>query len=120
MTTLEEIKKLLETELSPIRANLQSIEKKFSDLKTSVDYMSAKHDEVLNQLGRLNNKNFSLTTDVKNLKHDVRRVLMSSLIQYKIRIKVQIKGNFRTNAGNELHRLWLLNCGRNYLLNLNM
>ena len=37
----EEIKKLLETELSPIRANLQSIEKKVFDLKTSVDYMSA-------------------------------------------------------------------------------
>ena len=39
MATLEETKKLLETELSPIRANLQSIEKKFLDLKTSVDYM---------------------------------------------------------------------------------
>ena len=38
MATLEETKKLLETELSPIRANLQSIEKKFIDLKTSVDY----------------------------------------------------------------------------------
>ena len=39
--SVEEIKKLLETELSPIRANLQSIKKKFFDLKTSVDYMSA-------------------------------------------------------------------------------
>ena len=39
LATLEETKKLLETELSPIRANLQSIEKKFIDLKTSVDYM---------------------------------------------------------------------------------
>ena len=41
VAALEEIKKLLETELTPIRANLQSIEKKFIDLKTSVDYMSA-------------------------------------------------------------------------------
>ena len=47
MATLEEIKKLLETELSSIRANLQSIEKKFIDLKPTVDYTSAKYDEVL-------------------------------------------------------------------------
>ena len=71
MATLEEIKKLLETELSSIRANLLSIEKKFVDLKPSVDYTSAKYDEVLTQLGRLNDKNFSLTTDVKSLKHDL-------------------------------------------------
>ena len=80
MATLEEIKKLLETELSSIRANLQSIEKKFIDLKPTVDYTSAKYDEVLTQLGLLNDKNFSLTADVKSLKHDLslpRRVQMS-------------------------------------------
>ena len=71
MATLEEIKKLLETELSSIRSNLQSIEKKFIDLKLSVDYMSTKYDEVLTQLGRLIDKNVSLSTDVKSLKHDL-------------------------------------------------
>ena len=71
MATLEEIKKLLETELSSIRSNLQSIENKFIDLKLSVDYMSAKYDEVLTQLGRLIDKNVSLSTDVKSLKHDL-------------------------------------------------
>ena len=33
--------------------------------------MSAKYDEVLTQLGRLIDKNVSLTTDVKSLKHDL-------------------------------------------------
>ena len=36
-----------------------------------MDYTSAKYDEVLTQFGRLNDKNFSLTTDVKSLKHDL-------------------------------------------------
>ena len=47
------------------------MEKKFIDLKPSVDYTLAKYDEVLTQLGRLNDENFSLTTDVKSLKHDL-------------------------------------------------
>ena len=33
--------------------------------------MSAKYDEVLTQLGRLNDKNFSLTPEEKNLKRDL-------------------------------------------------
>ena len=36
-----------------------------------MDYTSAKYDEVLTQLGRLKDENFSLTTDVKSLKHDL-------------------------------------------------
>ena len=51
MATLEESKKLLETELGPIRIDLESIEKNFTDLKTSVDYLSATYDEVFSQLG---------------------------------------------------------------------
>ena len=41
MATLDDIKKLLEKEIRPIRSKLLSTEEKFSELKSSVDYFQA-------------------------------------------------------------------------------
>jgi len=71
MATLDEIKKLFEEEIRPIRSKLLSIEQKFSDLKSSVDYFSDKYDELLKKIQSSNDKTVKLTADVKVVKHDL-------------------------------------------------
>ena len=70
MATLNDIKKLLEEEIRPIRSKLLSIEEKFSELKSSVDYFSGKYDELL-KIQSSNDKTGKLTADVRIVKQDL-------------------------------------------------
>ena len=71
MATLDDIKKLLEEEIRPIRSKLLSIEEKFSELKSSVDYFSGKYDELLKRIQSSNDKTGKLTVDVRIVKQDL-------------------------------------------------
>ena len=71
MATLDDIKKLLEEEIRPIRSKLLSIEEKFSELKSSVDYFSGKYDELLKRIQSSNDKTGKLTADVRIVKQDL-------------------------------------------------
>ena len=73
MATKDEIKSLLEAEIGPLKAKLTSIEKSFSELEKSVKHFSAKYDELLKQVQRSNDRTASLSTDVKNLKEDMKQ-----------------------------------------------
>ena len=71
MATLNDIKKLLEEEIRPIRSKLLLIEEKFSELKSSVDYFSGKYDELLKKIQSSNDKTGKLTADVRIVKQDL-------------------------------------------------
>ena len=71
MATLSDIKKLLEEEIRPIRSKLLSIEEKFSELKSSVDYFSGKYDELLKKIQSSNDKTGKLTADIRIVKQDL-------------------------------------------------
>ena len=72
MATLNGIKKLLEEEIrSRSRSKLLSIEEKFSELKSSVDYISGKYDELLKKIQSSNDKTWKLTADVRIFKQDL-------------------------------------------------
>ena len=71
MATLDDIKKLLEEEIRPIRSKLLSIEEKFSELKSSVDYFSGKYHELLKRIQSINDKTGKLTADVRIVKQDL-------------------------------------------------
>ena len=73
MATKDEIKSLLEAEIGPLKAKLTSIEKSFFELEKSVKHFSAKYDELLKQVQRSNDRTASLSTDVKNLKEDIKQ-----------------------------------------------
>ena len=73
MATKDEIKSLLEAEIGPLKAKLTLIEKSFSELEKSVKHFSAKYDELLKQVQRSNDRTASLSTDVKNLKEDMKQ-----------------------------------------------
>ena len=73
MATKDEIKSLLEAEIGPLKAKLTSIEKSFFELEKSVKHFSAKYDELLKQVQRSNDRTASLSTDVKNLKEDMKQ-----------------------------------------------
>ena len=70
MATIEDIKKVLEEEIRPLRSKLFSIEEKFDTLQKLVDFTSAKYDELLKLIQGSNEKVVTLTSDVKNLKRD--------------------------------------------------
>ena len=70
MAAIEDIKKVLEEEIRPLRSKLVSIEEKFDTLQKLVDFMSAKYGELLKQIQGSNEKVVTLTSDVKNLKRD--------------------------------------------------
>ena len=72
MATKDEIKSPLEAEIGPLKAKLSSIEKAFSELERSVKLFSSKYDELLKQVQRSNDRTASLSTDVKNLKEDMK------------------------------------------------
>ena len=67
---LDEIKKFIEEEIRSIRSKLLSTEEKFTDLKWSVDYFSAKYDKLL-KIQSSNDKTVKLTADVKIVKQDL-------------------------------------------------
>ena len=72
LATLNDIKKLLEEEIRPIRSKLLSIEEKLSELKSSVDYFSGKYDELLKKIQSSNDdKTGKLTADVRIVKQDL-------------------------------------------------
>ena len=71
MATVDDIKKLLEEEIRPIRSKLLSIEEKFSELKSSVDYFSGKYDELLKRIQSSNDKTGKLTSHVRIVKQDL-------------------------------------------------
>ena len=73
MATKDEIKSLLEAEIGPLKAKLTSIEKSFFELEKSVKHFSAKYDELLKQVQRSYDRTASLSTDVKNLKEDMKQ-----------------------------------------------
>ena len=62
MATIEDIKKVLEEEIRPLRSKLLSIEEKFHTLQNLVDFMSAKYDELLKQIHGSNEKVAKITT----------------------------------------------------------
>ena len=71
MATLDDIKNLLEEEIKPIRSKLLSIEEKFSELKSSVDYFSGNYDELLKRIQSSNDKTGKLTADVRIVQQDL-------------------------------------------------
>ena len=71
MATLDDIKKLLEEEIRPIRSKLLSTEEKFSELKSSVDSFSGKYHELLKRIQSINDKIGKLTADVRIVKQDL-------------------------------------------------
>ena len=73
MATEDEIKSLLEAEIGPLKAKLSLIEKSISELEKSVKHFSAKYDELLKQVQCSNDRTGSLSTDVKNLKEDMKQ-----------------------------------------------
>ena len=70
MATIEDIKKVLEEEIKPLRSKLFFIEEKFDTLQKLVGFTSAKYDELLKLIQGGNEKVVTLTSDVKNLKRD--------------------------------------------------
>ena len=79
MATVEEIRRLLEDEIRPLRSKLFSIEEKFSALQKSVDFVSNKYDELLKQIQGSNEKVVTLVSDVKNMKRDLTGVQKRAL-----------------------------------------
>ena len=101
MASLEDIKKLLEEEIRPLPSKLLSLEDKFCALEKSVDYVSGKYDELLNQIQIRNDKVTTLTSDVKNMKQELSNVKKGSmnvaneiddLAQYLRRDCIEISG----------------------------
>ena len=101
MATVEEIRRLLEDEIRPLRSILFSIEEKFSALQKSVDFVSSKYDELLKQIQGSNEKVVTLVSDVKNTKRDLtgvqKRALevtkdVDDLAQYLRRDCIEISG----------------------------
>ena len=101
MATVEEIRRLLEDEIRPLRSKLFSIEEKFSALQKSVDFVSNKYDELLKQIQGSNEKVVTLVSDVKNMKRDLtgvqKRALevtkdVDDLAQYLRRDCIEISG----------------------------
>ena len=97
MATKDEIKSLLEAEIGPLKAKLTSIEKSFFELEKSVKHFSAKYDELLKQVQRSNDRTASLSTDVKNLKEDMKQCKkiereIEDLSQYLRRYCLELTG----------------------------
>ena len=47
MATIEDIKKVVEEEIRPLRSKSFSIEEKFDTLQNLVNFMSTKYDELM-------------------------------------------------------------------------
>ena len=70
--TLEQVKNLLKQELSPVNAKLDELTSKLSEIDTTVKFLSGKYDALLNQLKDINKKVTSHTSDIANVKEDLK------------------------------------------------
>ena len=65
MASLEEVRKLILSEISPIKSSICSIEEKFASMEESIQFLSNKYEEVLSQIQSFN-KTLSATTKERN------------------------------------------------------
>lgn len=73
MATIDDIKKLLEDEIRPLRANLLSIEEKFNALQNSMDFFSKKYDDLLKGIQGNNEKMVKATGEIKSMRNDLNK-----------------------------------------------
>ena len=72
--TLEQVKNLLNQELSPIDAKLDGLTTKLSDIDTAVNFLSEKYDALLNQLKDTNRKVNSHASNVAKVKENLKEI----------------------------------------------
>ena len=79
MATIGQVKDLLKKELEPLNSKLETMSTEFSELRTSVQLFSVKHDDLLKQIKQSKEKLHQQRTDlsktnfkVNNIKKDLR------------------------------------------------
>ena len=68
MATIIEVKNLLKEELAPIHSRLEIMMSTFQDLNKTVEFLSAKYDELLLQFRSINDKTQRCNQDIASIK----------------------------------------------------
>ena len=71
MAELSQIKELLKNELTPIHAKLVMLEENFKQLTASYEYLSAKHDQLLEQSKGTSEKIIGLIKSTKTMQSEI-------------------------------------------------
>lgn len=74
MTTLKQVEKLISEAIAPIQLKVNNLEKNYHDLTRSVDLLSNKYDDILNQLVIINKNLKRHDSDISTLKQDIKIV----------------------------------------------
>ena len=74
MATLEEIKELLRGETGPINSKLDNLSANFEELKRTVQFLSAKYDQLLPQVKQTNEKLHKHTLRINATKEELGKV----------------------------------------------
>lgn len=72
MTTLDEVKELISKELKPILSKVDDLQKKFSSLEKSVDFMSKKYNSLLNEFQKTKGEVLNHDKDLTMIKQDIK------------------------------------------------
>ena len=74
MATEEQIKVLLRAAISPLDKKMDHLTTEFAELKSSVDFLSKKYDEVISQLQFANTRISQQSTAIKNVQEGFNKV----------------------------------------------
>ena len=74
MAREEQIKVLLRAAISPLDKKMDHLTTEFAELKTSVEFLSKKYDEVISQLQAANNRISQQSTTIKNVQEELNNV----------------------------------------------
>ena len=74
MATLEEVKELLRGETGPINSKLDNLSANFEELKRTVQFLSAKYDQLLPQVKQTNEKLHQHTLSINATKEELGKV----------------------------------------------
>ena len=74
MATEEQIKVLLRAAISPLDKKMDHLTTEFAELKSSVEFLSKKYDEVISQLQVANSRIFQQSTTIKNVQEEFTNV----------------------------------------------
>lgn len=71
MMSIEEVKKLISSEVTPLKQKIKSFEDKFSKLENSVDFYSKKYDELLQQHQNLKKNLSGISKDKESMNTEI-------------------------------------------------
>ena len=72
--TLQQVKNLLKQELAPVNAKLDELSKQLNEIDSTVKFLNAKYDELLNKMKNTNENVARHGSDISNIKATIKRV----------------------------------------------